>query len=274
LKTQKVTGFADCAGALYVSINTRLFRRNDGPLRPGMSRWVLVYEAPPVGPLNSGRRGLTCVSRDGSPSLLVSTEGNGEVFRLDHLPRGQLAGTPAPAPGPLPGGLVRTLEFSPIAALRTMLAAQGTTLPAAGPSSISYVIAAYNDFATVTVGGARRQAFGLEWHYLTRCPATRRCTASGWDAAACFALRTDHGASPSYVLRCLSGPQFRPASDVGTPVRSGQAFVSIRTIEPSPFGDGRLYYDGYDCNFYPADGTAWIATSTLPALHLAPLGER
>ena len=30
LKTQKVTGFADCGDRLYASINTNLFRRNDG----------------------------------------------------------------------------------------------------------------------------------------------------------------------------------------------------------------------------------------------------
>ena len=42
--TQKVTGFADCAGALYTTINTTLYRRNDGTravrcssLGPGIS---------------------------------------------------------------------------------------------------------------------------------------------------------------------------------------------------------------------------------------------
>jgi hypothetical protein len=29
---------------------------------------------------------------------------------------------------------------------------------------------------------------------------------------------------------------------------------------------GRNYFGGYDCNFYPADGTAWVASSTLNAL--------
>jgi len=50
------------------------------------------------------------------------------------------------------------------------------------------------------------------------------------------------------------------------PIRSGQAFVSIRSIVPSPFSHGRIYFGGYDCNFYPADGTAWVASSTLNAL--------
>jgi hypothetical protein len=273
LRTQKVTGFADCAGALYVSINTKLFRRNDGRLRPGQRRWVLVYQAPPVGPLNSGLRGLTCIRHHGSPSLLVSTEGSGRVYRLDRLPRGELAGTDTPVRGPLPGGLVPTLEFDPTTAIRAMLASSGTTAPPAGPGSIGYVIAAYNNFEPITDHSTTRYAFGLEWHYRGACPTSRKCTPSGWDAAACPSVRSDQGHVPDYVLRCLGGHQFVPAATVGTPVRSGQAFVSVRTIEPSPFGDSRIYYGGYDCNFYPADGTAWIASSTLAALLPAGAGR-
>jgi hypothetical protein len=266
LKTQKVTGFANCAGALYASINTKLFRRNDGRLASGMSRWTLVYQEPPVGIFNSGLRGLTCISRDGAPSLLVSTEGTGDVYRLGHLPRGQVAAEPRS--GQLPGGLTATMEFSPAKAIAEMLASEGTAVPASGTGAIDYVIAAYNNFAKITIGGVERQLFGVEWNYAGACPASRTCTPSHYDAAACFAVRTDRGASPSYALRCLSGRQFRPSGTSGPPVRAGQAFVSIRTIEPSPFDRGHLYFGGYDCNFYPADGTAWIASSTLAALHL------
>jgi hypothetical protein len=267
LKTQKVTGFASCAGALYVSINTKLFRRNDGKLRPGQSRWVLAYQAPPVGPLNSGLRGLTCINHHGSPALLVSTEGTGRVYRLDHLPRGRIAGSPAAPPGSrLRGGLVARLEFSPADGIRRMLAATGTKVPVARRGSIGYVIAAYNNFEPIRVGGIPRLAFGLEWHYTGGCPPTRRCTPSGWNANACLAIRTDRGRSPTYILRCLRGPQLIPSAHVTTPVRSGQAFVSIRTIARSPFRGGRVYFGGYDCNFYPADGTAWIASSTTAAL--------
>jgi hypothetical protein len=35
-----------------------------------------------------------------------------------------------------------------------------------------------------------------------------------------------------------------------------------------PFDDRRLYYGGDDSNFYPADGTAWVASPTPEALHL------
>jgi hypothetical protein len=265
VKTQKVTGFADCGGALYASINTRLYRRNDGDLPSGVPRWLVVYQAPPVGAFNSGLRGLTCVTHDHAPSLLVSTEGNGDVFRLDDLPRGQLTDGTRP--------LVPNLEFSPVPAIRRVLSAQGTNVPGAGVGSIDYVIAAYNDFETVSIDRVDRQVFGFEWAYAGGCPGSRRCgpTAFGaatYDAAACFAFRTDRETSPTYTVRCLSGPDFTPATRATTPIRSGQAFVSIRTIQRSPFGDGLLYYGGYDCNFFPADGTAWIASSTLRALRL------
>jgi hypothetical protein len=265
LKTQKVTAFADCGGALYVSVNTKLYRRNDGVLARGAARWVLVYQEPPVGAFNSGLRGLTCVSHDGSPSLLLSTEGSGNVYRLDRLPRGQLD---APVTGKPGRALTPVLEFSPFSAIRRMLAAQGTVVPATGRGSIDYVIAAYNNFENVTTGGVTRQLFGIEWGYDQSCPPGRICAPSGFDAAACFGVRTGRAGSPAYVLRCLSGPQFQPSRRQPSPVRSGQAFVSVRTIKLSPFGDGRVYYGGYDNDFSPADGAAWIASSTMSALRL------
>jgi hypothetical protein len=266
VKSQKVTAFADCGGALYVTINVRLFRRNDGSLPSGASRWVPVYREPPVGAYNSGLRGLTCVSQNARPALLFSEEGTGDVYRLTSLPRGQLAGATTLKP---------TVEFTPFDAIRQMLAAEGTTIPAKGTGSIQYVIAAYNNFTTVRVGGAVRQVFGFEWGYEKTCPATRTCgpTAFGsidFDAHACFAIRTPTRSSAAYQLRCLAGSSFNPPGRPATgPIRYTDAFVSIRTIAPSPFGDGRLYYGGYDCNFYPADGTAWVARATVRALHVS-----
>lgn len=271
--TQKDTGFSDCAGALYTTIGTTLYRRNDGTLTSGVPRWVPVFQAPPVGPHNSGLRGVTCLSHNGSPSLLISTEGSGNVYRFDHLPVGQLDTTLRPNPGSVADGLVQTLEFAPIPAIRQMLATEGTVIPATGRGSIVYVIAAYNngDFQTMKVGGVERQVFGFEWGYQGVCPTNQTCgpIASGvvhFSASACFAIRTDLRTSPTYTLRCLSGPTLTPSEQVTKPIRAGQAFVSIRSILPSPFGDGRIYYGGYDCNFYPADGTAWVASSALSSL--------
>ena len=74
-------------------------------------------------------------------------------------------------------GLVQTLEFQPIPAIRQMLADQGTVIPATGTGSIVYVIAAYNngDFQTMKIGGVDRQVFGFEWGYQGVCPATQKC---------------------------------------------------------------------------------------------------
>ncbi len=274
--TQKVTGFADCGGALYTTINTTLYRRNDGALPLGIPRWIPVYRAPPVGSHNSGLRGITCVSHVGLASLLISTEGSGNVYRFDDLPRGQLHTTTGPSPGSVSDGLVQTLEFQPAPAIRQMLATQGAVIPATGRGSIAYVIAAYNngDFQSMKIGGVDRWVFGFEWGYQGVCPTTQKCgpIASGvvhFNASACFAVRTDQGQAPTYTLRCLGGPTMNPSAQVSKPIRSGQAFVSIRSIVPSPFADGRIYYAGYDCNFYPADGTAWVATSPLSSLSLS-----
>ena len=77
---------------------------------------------------------------------------------------------------------------------------------------------------------------------------------------------------PGGVARlCPALPQRPPVPALPkqpSPVRSGQAFVSVRTIALSPFGDGRIYYGGYDTDFSPADGAAWIASSTTSALRL------
>lgn len=271
---QKVTGFADCGGALYTTINTTLYRRNDGDLGAGVARWVPLYAEPKApAAFNSGLRGITCISHDGSPSLLVSTEGSGDVYRFDGLPSGQIDASASARPGSGVTALVPTLEFAPAPAIARMLAATGTTVPSKGSGSIGYVIAAYNNgaFQTVQLDGKTRQVFGFEWGYVGSCPSTRTCgpvafKAIHFDARACFAIRTPSGSSQAYQVHCLSGPDFTPSGTVGNPIRAGQAFVSIRTIVPSPFDDGRLYYGGYDCNFNPADGTAWVGTSPLGAI--------
>lgn len=278
---QKVTGFADCGGALYTTINTTLYRRNDGSLPAGAARWVPLYKEPKAASaFNSGLRGITCINHAGSPSLLVSAEGSGDVYRFDHLPIGQIDVPTSARPGSGLTGLVPTPEFSPIPAIARMLATNGTTVPSKGNESIGYVIAAYNngDFQTVELDGKVRQIFGFEWGYVGSCARTRTCgpvafKAIHFDADACFAIRTPSGSSQSYELHCLSGPDFTPSDTVGDPIRPGQAFVSIRTIVPSPFGDGRLYYGGYDCNFYPADGTAWVGRSSRGAIHVGSSRE-
>lgn len=76
---------------------------------------------------------------DGAPALLLSSEGSGDVYRLDHLPRGPLRGSTTVSPGQPAAGLVVTREFTPIPAIRRMLAEEGTAVPVSGkgPSSTS-----------------------------------------------------------------------------------------------------------------------------------------
>ena len=60
-----------------------------------------------------------------------------------------------------------------------MLATEGTTVPATGQGSIDYVIAAYNNFETMTIDGSTRQLFGLEFGFSGGCPATQICAPFG-----------------------------------------------------------------------------------------------
>ena len=39
-------------------------------------------------------------------------------------------------------------------------------------------------------------------------------------------------------------------------------FVAVFSI------DGRIYYGGYDCNFSPADGAAWVGSSSAAAIRI------
>jgi hypothetical protein len=43
-------------------------------------------------------------------------------------------------------------------------------------------------------------------------------------------------------------------------------------IAASPFSSDQVFYGGYDCNFYPADGTAWVASSTVTAIRIDAAG--
>jgi hypothetical protein len=97
--------------------------------------------------------------------------------------------------------------------------------------------AAYNNFETMKIDGSQQQLFGFECAYLSGCPPSRAC-----------------------------GPT--------NGFRSGQAFVSIRPIKHSPFYDDLLYFGGYDCNFSPADGTAWTARASLSTLRLTDVNQR
>ena len=136
-----------------------------------------------MGPFNSGLRGISCVSHGrGHPHCSFLTEGTGDVYRLDHLPTGQLPDTGTVSLSHPYPGMVSTLEFTPATAIRHLLATEGTTVPATGRGSIDYVIAAYNNFETMQINGSTRQLFGLEFGFSAGRPKAQICAPSGFDA--------------------------------------------------------------------------------------------
>jgi hypothetical protein len=267
LDAKRFMSMTECGGALYASSAHRLYRRNDGTLPPGVPRWLVFAEGPPASEReNSGLRALTCLDRDERQSLLMAAEGTGLILRLDELPVG-VAASFAPPP------LVTELDVRQ--RLRQELQSMyGITVPATGFGSIAYTIAAYNEFLKLQTDRGQAQLFGVEWGYAggssarPSCPAGRGCAermANGyeWDNAACIFARSEEAGGPAFSFGCLEGPAFATTPGTRSPVRHGDAFVAARTIRPSPFAAGSLFVGGYDCNYVPADGTAWIAEVSL-----------
>lgn len=251
----RTKSFASCGGAVFTAVENALFRRTDGPLAVGQPRWREVFTSSDA--LGSGLRGLTCLPSPAGTSLLASNEGSGSILRFD----GPTATLAADA------RLTPVVEANVRDVIRAGLSELGTALPVSGRGAVGYIIAAYNDFLPLDVG-AGRIAYGIEWAYEGNgaCPMTRVCTeSSDFDAAACFVIRTaGAGGAPVHSLRCLSGSQLTPRPDGRLPTRSGEAFVAIRTIAPSPWIANEYYFGGYDANSMASLGTAWLARASLP----------
>ena len=261
-------GFADCGGALYVSINTKLYRRNDGALPAGVAS--LGARVPGA----AGRRAQQRAARPdvhahhGAPALLVSTEGNGDVYRLDHLPAGDLT----TAAVPLAGRLTPILEFAPIPAIRHDARRQGTGCRRRGSGSIDYVIAAYNNFDDGRSSAPQRQCSGFEWGYAGACPPTRT-VGPPFGKFTSMQQRASRSAPITGLVADLrpalpravrhSHPRARQATRSAPARRSSRSGRSRRRRSVT----AALYYGGYDCNFYPADGTAWVATLRRSSAH-------
>jgi hypothetical protein len=136
----------------------------------------------------------------------------------------------------------------PLAGTAPGTAAAATTTRAPGTS---YAVAAQRQSLTTNavspVADDRRGGFSM------RAPASR----------------ADQGQSPTHKLRASAGQHLRHRPRC--PNQSAQAKPScpIRSILSPPFVGGRIYYGGYDCNFYPADRTARVASSTLGCLHFS-----
>ena len=78
--------------------------------------------------------------------------------------------------------------------------------PSSGKGSIVYVIAAYNRFTTVRIGGVTSQLIGLEWAYAGPCPPTRAC---GPDLRSIGRVR--RGGLPRRPHRVVGHAELRPS---------------------------------------------------------------
>lgn len=240
---QKVTGFASCGGAAWVTVRTSLYRRSDGAVADGTARWTEVYRDPDDNADNSGLRGITCVRRADGDALLLGREGPGTMLRFDELVGDVLA---------------PVVEADIAAVIGAALREWGHDVAATGPGSIGYVIPAYNDLLPVAEGV---HLTGVEWSYaLGACPSTRTCQPQRtFDAQACLLRRDDPDGrgEPRWSLWCLAG-EATPAAIVDDPVQGGQAFVAVRALQVAPWAPDQLWLAGYDANFVPSAGTGWV----------------
>jgi hypothetical protein len=113
----------------------------------------------------------------------------------------------------------------------------------------SWVIAAYNDLATATdpKTGKKVLLIGLSASF---APPGGELPKGGWEPGAWYLIRYDE---KHYELRQLADPSLDP----------GRPLVATRTIALSPFGDGTVYFGGYDAAKTPSHNTAWIFAAPL-----------
>ena len=125
---------------------------------------------------------------------------------------------------------------------------------------------AYNEFLPVHAEHGSTHLTGLEWAYFGGgCPSGRTCLPQrNFDTEACYLIRTAARNEVDYEMGCLGG-ELTPSGPRGVPVMAGQAYVAVRTARVSPWNPRTLYFGGYDANFVPATGTAWVATAPVAA---------
>lgn len=262
----RVLAMTQCNGSVYAAVKRRIYRRNNNgtlvvdtdSLGDNSSRWVRVNVENIRADAASGWRGLTCVTQGSSPALLAtyeSAEGTtlipvpyaGKIVRFNNLPSGELSAKADWTP---------TVEGDVGDITAAGLTAMGR--PTAG-ADIGYTIAAYNEWQPFTSGGVLRHIAGMQFQWKNSCPADRQCQNADADAAACFIVRNP-GTTPTFSFDCLQGTGMPlKAKDTDGVIEYREAFVAIRTIEPSPWDADVSYYGGIDGNSVPHNGSAWIA---------------
>ena len=225
----RISSFAECNGRLYAAVGQQIYERVDG----AEPRWRLIYSNPRPGRSETGLRGLTAIpdpSGEGQ-TLIAAVEGSAaRIVRVD----------------PRDGGEVTDLDLQDF-------------LGRAWGMRVGYVIAAYNDMASVHDSDGRDtlligvEAFIPPRAALAKGHAVVDVGYGRLESGAWYLARRPTG---QYRLRRIGPIPSRP-----TPM------VATRSILASPFprdGDG-LYFAGYDANKAPAHDTAWIVRATAAA---------
>jgi hypothetical protein len=255
---QKVTGFASCGGAAWVTVRGTLYRRRpDGGTDAATGGpWQPLWTVAVANPDNSGLRGVSCITHDGAPAILLGVEGSGEILRFEAVDR--LGPVAAVTP------LHPVLDLDTRALIDRTLRTWGHDVPSSGRGAVGYTIPAYNEFTDVGDGVVLA---GVEWSYdLGGCPTTRRCQPQRtFDAQACVLRRAGDRGTPNWELRCLATPPDSPIP-VPDPVTPGAAIVAVRAMQAAPWSPDELWLVGYDANFVPSIGTGWSARLPLASL--------
>ncbi len=188
-------------------------------------RWEQVYTIPGAFMKeSSGLRGLTTIDHPGGRGQALLAALEGRPARIVRI-------DPA-------DGFKETVELDLIEFLARAWGRRPT-----------WVIAAYNDIPTVIdpATGKKVQLIGLSASF---APPTEELPKDDWETGAWYLVRFS---DQHYELRQLVDSSPSPRKNL----------LAIRTIAPSPFGDGDVYFGGYDAAKNPSHNTAWIFETTL-----------
>lgn len=248
----RILSIVEANDSLFVSEGTRILRRIDGP----SPRYVQIADLSGEVPSGTDRatfqsiggiRGLSTIDGPvlGKQSL---------IFMWHPGPRSSMGCVERLDPQP-DGSYTRVREACLAEQIRTHI----------GGAPVSYVLGAYNNFMPLRDPKSNEPVYvvGLEARILTDGGRFEPLTAhnmrnaeSGFYAGAMYALRDAQG-------------RWR-VGEVNGKYQPGQPeLVSVYDIALSPFGESgrqRIYFAGYDPNFFPSSDTAWVYSTDLANL--------
>jgi hypothetical protein len=188
-------------------------------------RWERVYTIPgDFVKESSGLRGLTTIDQSGGRGQALLAALEGRPARIVRIDPED--------------GYKETVELD----LLDFLERQWGRRP-------SWVIAAYNDAAAATDPRTGKKALliGLSASF---APPGDALPKDGWEPGAWYLIRYDE---TRYELKQIVDASRNPR----------RRLFASRTIALSPFGDGIVYFGGYDAAKNPSHNTAWIFAAPL-----------